>query len=230
MIFVTGDIHGGVDISKLNSRNFPIQKTLTKKDYVIICGDFGAVWYPPENKKSREDAYWRKWLDTRNFTTLFVDGNHENFPLLNSYPIVKFKGGKAHKIADNIYHLMRGEIYNIEGKKFFCFGGASSHDIEYRVEGVSWWREEMPSMIEMEYGLKNLEKFGNMVDFVISHCSSGHIQDMFYDGYDKDGLTSYFDFIEGILQYKHWYFGHYHRDMIVDDKHTCLYDKVIRIL
>ncbi len=38
-IFFTGDIHGSIDIQKLNATNFPEGKNLTKDDYVIICGD-----------------------------------------------------------------------------------------------------------------------------------------------------------------------------------------------
>ena len=81
-VFITGDLHGNIDIKKLNSKNFPEGNSLTKEDYVIICGDFGLVW-----NNSAEELYWRKWLDEKPWTTLFVDGNHENFNLLNDYPI-----------------------------------------------------------------------------------------------------------------------------------------------
>lgn len=229
MIFVTGDIHGDIDIGKLNTRNFPEQKTMTKNDYVIICGDFGVVWYPHDHPKHRSDMYWLKWLRKKNFTTLFVDGNHENFPLLYSYPVVDFKGGKAHKICDGVYHLMRGEVYNIEGKSFFCFGGARSHDMDSRVEGVSWWREEIPNMKEMEHGIERMKKVGNYVDYVITHCCAGYIQDSIAPWYDKDSVTSYFDFMEDIIDFGHWFFGHYHMNKEIDEKHTCLYDEIIRI-
>ncbi|MDM8195794.1 hypothetical protein QUV98_05625 [Massilimicrobiota timonensis] len=43
-IFITGDTHGSYDIQKLARKNFPEGKTLTKDDYMIICGDFGCVW------------------------------------------------------------------------------------------------------------------------------------------------------------------------------------------
>ncbi|WP_225683740.1 hypothetical protein [Paenibacillus polymyxa] len=45
MIYITGDIHGTISVNKrLNTRNFPQQKEMTKKDYVIIVGDFGLLW------------------------------------------------------------------------------------------------------------------------------------------------------------------------------------------
>ena len=80
MIYVTGDIHGSHDISKLGSENESLFAAMTKSDYVIICGDFGLIW-----DNGYEDRKWRDWLDRQNYTTLFVDGNHENFDILNSY-------------------------------------------------------------------------------------------------------------------------------------------------
>ena len=41
-IYITGDTHG--DFRRFSADNFPEGKTLTKKDYVIICGDFGGIW------------------------------------------------------------------------------------------------------------------------------------------------------------------------------------------
>ena len=41
MVFVTGDVHGGYDLEKQSNKNFPTGKTLTRDDYVIVCGDFG---------------------------------------------------------------------------------------------------------------------------------------------------------------------------------------------
>ena len=130
MIYITGDTHIPVDIGKLSVKRFPEQKEMTKRDYVIICGDFGGVW-----DGSNEEKYWIKWLKSKNFTTLFIDGNHENFEMLYNLPTVDFGGSIAHKVDDGIYHLIRGEVYNIDGKKFFVFGGASSHDKELRTEG-----------------------------------------------------------------------------------------------
>ena len=112
MIYLTGDTHIPVDIQKLSAKRFPQQKEMTKKDYVIICGDFGGVW-----DGSNEEKYWIKWLKNKNFTTLFIDGNHENFDMLYSFPIVELCGGTAHKIDNGIYHLIRGEAYTIDGKK-----------------------------------------------------------------------------------------------------------------
>lgn len=138
MILITGDIHGSHDISKLGDDNKVLFRNLTKSDYLIICGDFGLVW-----DNSEEDRRWRKWLNQRNYTTLFVDGNHENFDLLNNHPVQQWHGGKVHRISDSIIHLMRGQVFEIDGKSFFTMGGAESHDKADRILGKSYWSNEL---------------------------------------------------------------------------------------
>ena len=45
MIYITGDTHGEIDISKLASKNFPRGNSLTKDDYVIIKMVFLTLAY-----------------------------------------------------------------------------------------------------------------------------------------------------------------------------------------
>ena len=111
MIFITGDLHGEFDIHKLNTTSFPVQSDLTKDDYVIVCGDFGLVW---RDKNDKTDLYWQRWLNNKPFTTLFIDGNHENHDLLQQYPVTEWNGGKVHQIQPSIFHLMRGQVFEIE--------------------------------------------------------------------------------------------------------------------
>ena len=125
MIYITGDCHS--DFTRFSTENFPEQREMTKDDYVIICGDFGGVWMRYE--ESEKEKWWMDWLEDKPFTTLFVDGNHENFDRLYSYPVEEWNGGKIHRIRPSVIHLMRGQVFTIEGKKIFTFGGAKSHDI-----------------------------------------------------------------------------------------------------
>jgi len=225
MIYVTGDTHIPIDIKRLNTKNFPEQKEMTKDDFVIICGDFGGVW-----DGSNEEKYWLKWLEEKNFMTLFVDGNHENHKMLNSFPISDFCGGKAHKISDSIYHLMRGEIYIFEDKKFFTMGGAESHDKAWRRINISWWPEEMPFEEEYENAVNNLNKYNWDVDVIISHCCPDSIQNKINSNFKHDKLTNFFEHVvKEDCTYKKWYFGHYHVDVNVDEKHTCLYNWIIKV-
>ena len=102
MIYLTGDTHTPIDISKLNTKNFPDQKQMTRSDYVIVLGDFGLLWH-----EDKEYRHWLKWLSEKPFTLLWIDGNHENHDWIQSLSVEHWHGGKVHRIADNLFHLMR---------------------------------------------------------------------------------------------------------------------------
>lgn len=221
-LYVCGDTHGGEDLHKLSSKRFPAHD-LTKNDYVLICGDFGAVW-----DSGPTDFYLRRWFCEKPWTTLFVDGNHENHDLLATYPVTEWNGGKVHIISDSIIHLMRGQVFEIDGHKIFTMGGAASHDKEHRRQGVSWWAGEMPSLEEYAEARANLAAHGNRVEYIFSHCAGGRIQDQLRPYYERDALTDFFDELEEI-DYRNWYFGHYHMDKDPDEKHSALFDKVIKL-
>ncbi|MBQ8495926.1 MAG: metallophosphoesterase [Clostridia bacterium] len=211
-----------MDLHKLSSARFPA-KDLTKDDFLLICGDCGVLW-----DGGGTDRYLKKWYDGKPWTTLFIDGNHENFDLLEQYPVSKWHGGNVHQITDSIIHLMRGELYTLGGYTFFTMGGASSHDREYRKEGRSWWAREMPSEAEFEKARKNLHAVGSRVDYIFTHCASSEIQAMLKPDREADALTRFFSEIEK-MEFRAWFFGHYHVDRRIDEKHTALYEKVVRL-
>ena len=241
MIYVTGDCHA--DWKKFSKKSFPEQKDMTRNDFVIVCGDFGIC------HNDSTEKWWFKWFEEKNFTVLFVDGNHENFDRLYSdeFEIVDFHGGKAHKICENVYHLMRGYVYELCGKKFFAFGGASSHDIQdgildpldyktfkdladdynrrtncgemLRINHISWWKEEMPTQEEMDFGLETLKANGYKVDY------SGNVTE------ERDLLkgtgASTTGNIYGIYDMR--ICGRYHRNDRLLDKYYILYGDFMRI-
>ena len=222
MIYITGDTHGPIDIHKLNKRYFD-DSTLTKKDYLIICGDFGLVW-----DKSSEEQFWLNWLNEKNYTTLFIDGNHENHSLLNSYPVEIWNGGKIHKIRDSVFHLMRGQVFTINNHTFFTMGGADSVDKDWRTPGKSWWPEEMPSDEEYIEANLNLYNYENEVDYIITHTApTSIVNQLIPEIKPPDRLTDFLEDIKKSVKYKHWYFGHFHDDRDIDKKHTLLYYNII---
>ena len=233
-IFVTGDIHGSYDIHKLNNFNLKPKGKIKEGDYLIICGDFGLVW---DTEESKDERNWLGWLDSKPWTTLFVDGNHENFDRLNAYPIFKKWNGKVQQISEKVYHLMRGEIYEIEDKKVFAFGGAFSHDREWRKEHESWWQEELPNQEECNCAIKNLENYNNMVDIIVTHDaprayaeSKGYNRDAMNNGYNENQINI-LDFLDGLfktVKYKDWFCGHYHIDQDVDAFHF-LYQRILDV-
>lgn len=235
-IFITGDTHGETDKNKLSKGQFNEQQNLTKDDYVIICGDVAILWssYTPFSPKkiSLRDDMLISWYTRQNYTTLFIDGNHENHYALNKYPVEMWNGGKVHKISPSIIHLMRGQVYNIDGKTFFTMGGAESIDKMYRTLNESYWKEEMPTLEEYKEAIDNLEKHNMEVDYILTHdCGSSYSKELCKYSFDTNELNQFLDRLEFTfnVKFKHWYFGHHHVDKDLDQKHTCLYDNIVEI-
>ena len=255
-IYITGDIHGNPVSLGVNS--FYEQKKFDKdnkdENIVIILGDFRLVWN--KDGEDKNEKYWLDWLEGKPFTTVFVDGNHENFKRLYAYPVKKWHGGKVHEIRPNVLHLMRGEIFNIEDLSFFAFGGASSHDIQdgildyndedwrekakelnkrgkymYRVKDLSWWKEELPTEEEMQHGLEALKRHDNKVDFLLTHSpSTSELILMGGKGlYELDILTDYLEKIKAVCDYERHFFGHMHVNRAINEKDICLYEQIIRM-
>lgn len=224
-IFVCGDTHGELDIFKFDlfMRKHP---NLTRDDYMIIAGDFGGVWYGNKKDNKVLDDIYSKYP----WTTLFVDGNHSNHNALDKYPVNTWNGGKVHFIRPYIIHLMRGQIYTINGNKIFTMGGADSIDKEFRRENYSWWAREMPSIEEYKEAESNLSKNDYKVDYVITHCCADRILDNIFTYHPlHDKLTNFFEILEDDMTFKHWYFGHHHKDKTIDDKHTMLYNTILEL-
>lgn len=210
-IYITGDIHAEVE----RLINF---KKAKSGDTIIITGDFGLLWNPKNQTKLKALI---KHAEEKNIEYLFIDGNHENFTMLNSLPEEKRYNGKVGKISDKILHLKRGEIYTIYGYKFFCLGGALSIDKGLRTAYKSWWPEEEISEDEKINALKNLEKINFRPDYIITHTAPKELVKKLrgislYTGI-SDPTQDFLDYLyEAIYimnpDLKCWYFGHFHID------------------
>ena len=127
---------------------------------------------------------------------------------------------------------MRGQVFEIEGTKFFTFGGAYSIDKGYRTEGIDWFPEEIPSRNEYEEGWKNLEKAGFQVDYILSHTGPREVVAAMGYGELSDGeieLRQYLQRVADNTDFIAWYFGHFHEDTNVEDMFYCLYDDLIEL-
>ncbi|MBO5410108.1 MAG: metallophosphoesterase, partial [Clostridia bacterium] len=158
MVYITGDMHG--DYKRFDS---PALKKLKKGDTLIVCGDFGFIW---DNSK-REHKILKK-LGNKKYNICFIDGTHENFELLNAYPVSMWNGGKVHNICGNLFHMMRGQIFRIDNMTFFTMGGGESPDIDIRFEENAWSKDEFPSREELLEGAANLEKLNCRIDYVVT--------------------------------------------------------------
>ena len=233
MVLVTGDTHG--EFFRFKSRNFPEGKTLTKDDIIIIAGDFGGIW-----SQSDEELYWLNWLADKPWTTCFIDGNHENFTIIDQLTEETKFGAPVGVVQcdnNNIYHLKRGNIYTFGEDNVFVFGGGLSIDKQYRTEGTSWWAREYPSVEELDRGWANIIN-GQPIDYVISHVPptsamfrvspfegsynkkfdvvSHHLQDMFLE-------------IKNNPNFKKWYHGHMHYDLQCREEFVGLHYEMIRL-
>lgn len=227
MIYIAADSHGTEDIFKL-VEFFDLEsqrKSLSKEDYVIICGDVGAVFDLGE-----QDRRTCEILSSLPVTVLYIDGNHENFNYLEDYDVERWHGGNVHFIRDDIIHLMRGQVFEIEGKTFFTFGGAHSQDLYGRRENVSWWPQEIPNKYEMKEGLMNLDKYDGQVDYIITHTAPYEVlAELGMDIADEEEeFVRYLEDIRNGISFKRWFFGHLHMDEDLDE-YTCLYDRVIEL-
>jgi hypothetical protein len=212
MIYITGDTHGSA--ARLSRETMPFADRWTKRDTLIVCGDFGYLFTggPKEELALRE-------LSFRPYNIAFIDGNHENFDLLAAYPPVEWRGGMARRIRRNVYHLMRGQVFEMEGHTLFTFGGGYSIDQARRYEGVDWWRQEMPSPEEYAVARKNLVRCDHDVDYVITHAAPEKVMKQIFG--DHDGERELNDFLQWMMDnvtYKRWYFGHLHMDAPLDNR------------
>lgn len=231
MIYDTGDTHGQQPRWVEH-----IEPVLSDGDYIIINGDFGVGFW--------DGPYWPEEMfydhvSEQNYNVLFIDGNHENFDKLDSYPVELWNGGKVHKIRHNLIHLMRGEVYDIEGVRIFVFGGAFSSDYYRRKEGISWWPEqELPSEEDEANAEENLSKAGYKVDYIITHtapCSTieyiardpGLQANKYWE--EEHHLTVFLEGIQQRVSYRHWYCGHLHLDCEVWRDLTIVKDSIYEL-
>ena len=247
MVFVTGDLHGNFE--RFKPKYFPEQAPMTKQDIMICAGDFGGVWFGD----SRDDKALA-WLERLPFTLAFVDGNHENYDAIERYPMEEWHGGKIHRIRPHVLHLMRGQIFELEGYRFFTMGGARSHDIEdgilelddpnferkflmlrqnprarFRINHISWWEQELPSDEEYAEARRNLDRCGWQVDYIITHCAPTSTAMMESHHNEADELTKCLQEVKEKAEYSYWLFGHYHDNRAIDSKHIMLWEQIIQI-
>ena len=240
--WVTGDLHGDLGDGRLTAERWPEGQGLARDDYLVVCGDFGLVWADPPLD---QDERALDWLEAQPWTTLFVDGNHENHDLLDAMPVTAWRGGRVHVLPGHphVVHLMRGQVYEMgELGRWFCFGGASSHDVRGRRLGLDWWDRELPSEDEMGEGLASLARVGFAVDYVLTHdCPAGLKDRAVLSSLDRpreatpaDELNDCLRGVDGRLdegRLKRWYCGQYHGDLALDaeGRHVLLYLQVVSL-
>ena len=219
MIYVTGDTHGDETRFKQFKKLFP-----KRRDHLLVCGDFGFVW-----DGSGQEQKLLKKLGRHSFDILFVEGCRDNYDLLKTFPTVPYRGGQARKISGNLYQLLRGEIYDIDGKKVFAFGGGYSDEdwLDTGHDSGMWWIEEQPSEEEMDRGLANLTACSNKVDIVITHDAPASMRHFIrIDDNEESVIHTYLEQVMKQCDFGHWFFGHYHLDKIIPPRFTAVFQSM----
>jgi hypothetical protein len=129
-------------------------------EVIVHLGDFGYDY-----RAAFLDGLDRALART-GLVLLFVDGNHEDFPLLTRYPV---RSNGLRQVTDRVWHLPRGFRWEWGGVRWLALGGAHSVDRPWREAGISWWREETVTDADIERSTA-----GGPADVMVSHdCPSG---------------------------------------------------------
>ncbi|MCM1048531.1 MAG: metallophosphoesterase [Clostridiales bacterium] len=211
--YVTGDCHG--DFNKIDF--FCRWRQTCRKDFMIILGDSGInYWADSSDRKTK------CMISKLPISFFVVHGNHEaRASELDFYQEKSWHGGIVYyeEKFPNILFAKDGEIYDFNGKKGIVIGGAYSVDKNFRIDaGLPWYENEQPSAEIKAYVETKLKDCGWMVDFVFSHTcpSSLEPQDMYLEYIDQSKVDKtteeWLERIHSRLQYKMWYFGHFHEN------------------
>lgn len=239
--YVTGDMHGYVDgrFDRAAMEGLGVEEG----DLLVVLGDMGALFNTLPEEWARGEMYL---TDSYLLTDLaqawpgdvaFVDGNHENHPVLASLPRERRWGGEVGVVTEGLYHLRRGGTYRLPAEDgeatAWCMGGAWSIDQAGRTEGVDWWPEEVPDWGEIEAARESLAFLGWKVDYILTHeCPTSMRAALTRDSpfgpvRHTDRLQGFLEEVDGRATFGRWYCGHYHVNRDVGGSHTCLYRKVV---
>lgn len=221
MLYVTGDIHA--DIRRLKGR---AAKQLKKGDILLVCGDFGFLW-----DGSPKELRLLDWLGKRPYQILFIEGTHDNIDLLSGYPEETLYGGQVRRVSGNCCQLLRGECYEIEGKRIFALGGGESTDMDIRVEGETWWSRELPSAEELAHARETLASLNQQVDYILTHSVAPTVN-KFLDREQMqiNLLLAFLNEISETVQFKRWYFGSCHLDKAIPPKYCAVYQEILPVM
>lgn len=226
MIYITGDTHG--DLDRIN--DFRLKINLQKDDVMIILGDVGLNFFMNKAEISLKKKIDENWK----FILFNIHGNHEKRPeTISSYKEKMFCGGTVYyeDAYPRILFAKDGEIYDFNGLKTLVCGGAYSLDKRSRVEGFTWWDDEQPSEEIKARINKKLDSLHWQVDVMLTHTGPRKYEpvESFMSWIDQSKVDksteNFLQEIENKLDYKKWYFGHFHVNKH-DGKITILYEEI----
>lgn len=236
-VYAFGDYHKN-DCNEryfLELEQFPESQFLSKKDTLIILGDTGLLAFSdsPSYNKIREE---HKFLCSQNYTILCVMGNHENWDIYDSLPIINKWNGKVKEFKTeygSLYFTISGEVYSIENKTFFVVNGALSIDKDMRTQGIDWFPQETLTYTDTCNILDKAEQVKE-VDYLLTHTVDADIVPYFTtfnSNFDnsikyKCHNSEFLSYLRDVLDFKENLFGHFHIQKSIEKygiKYSCFY-------
>ena len=147
------------------------------------------------------------------------------YALLESFETVELFGGTARHIEGNLYCLMSGQVYDIDGKKVLCFAGGE--DVDAEIAGKTLQKGQLPDPELLKESLDRVLENGGAVDCIVSYEPpfkmaqfinlDRHLDDSFY--------PCFLDEVSKKVTFNCWYFGKYHRDKTIPPRYQAVFTK-----
>ena len=199
-ILCMGDIHGDYGCVARVSNTM-----CDDGDIVIQVGDFGVSKHFVDDLENRF-AHFKH-------PVYFIDGNHENFDVINSWSKTKVT-----EVYPNLFYVPRGTVLTLNGKRIGFLGGGESVDKAYRQEGVNWFPSECISEEDVKRLITNV---GNTpLDILVTHVPPTEFINRNWPPLNKKSWGLSEDWIDmsaqmverayHLLRPKKMYFGHMH--------------------
>lgn len=214
MIYLLSDLHENIEFEAFN-RYIAEEHS---NDLLIILGDVCL-----KLQETKENERFTEYFLSAKCPIAILDGNHENFDYLYSFPVEDWNGGKIHRITPNIVHLMRGYVFELEGNSFLAFGGCRSSE-GWKAQG-RWFPQEEASEEEYALAYENIKNHNYKVDYILTHKYNPDANDT----YCVPKLCELTRFIDSRVEFKQWYSGHCHEDRVIDSRHRTVYDCLVKI-
>ncbi len=159
MIVLTGSTWGRAGLARLRNG---VLDGLTKEDFLIVLGDCGVL--APRTDRDRVVREYRELP----CSVLYLDGSRDDYDTLADYPVFRWNGGAVQVISRGILHLMRGQVFRLEGKTFLVCGGAATPGRDEAGKYWDWWPEQDPGPADRAAAADALTACGHKVDYVLS--------------------------------------------------------------
>ena len=185
-------------------------------DLLIILGD---LYIKVED--TEENRLFTEYVMSIKANIALVDGNHDNHDYLNSFPVEEWCGGHVHRITPSFVHLMRGNVFTIDGLNFLVMGGCKS-SARWKDAGL-YFEGEDPNEEEIALGYKNYEKYN--IDYVLTHKREGG--DL--SSAPRLSLEGFIHHLNETQRYKGWLYGHWHVERRSSEKLLSVYDRLISL-